>query len=95
MFRQGDLLIRKIKNVPEKTVKKADNIVLEGEATGHMHRLIGGDILLADSRMFLQVPDRATIIHDEHFPIPLEKGDYEVIRQKEYKSENMTQVVVD
>ena len=95
MFRQGDVLVKKIDHIPTGVIKKEDNIILEGEVTSHMHRLIGGDILLADTRIFLHVPEIGKIIHEEHFPIPLERGDYEVIRQRQYKSENMTELVVD
>jgi len=95
MYRQGDLLIQKIEAIPEGTTQVITGIVLEGEATGHHHRLQGGSVLAKDGLMFLDVSDKALLVHEEHKPIALTKGKYAVIRQREYMSKDMVRVVVD
>lgn len=92
---QGDLRIIKIDSISDKAIKKADNILLKGEVTGHAHRLTEGDVYNLGERILFTVPYRTEIIHDEHFSIPIEKGSYEIIRQREYKSKDMITLVVD
>lgn len=61
-------------------------MILRGEATGHAHRVdpAVARVLALDDELFLQVLEPATVTHEEHGPIPLEPGDYEVIRQREF-----------
>lgn len=95
-IRQGDLLIVPTNNIPKTAKKDTTNIVLQGEATGHHHRLQGGDVL-KDSlgAIFLNVQDKALLVHEEHKPISLHAGKYAVIRQREYVSTDMVRVVID
>lgn len=84
--RQGDILIRKVPNIPKSATKRKDNVILEGEVSGHAHRINYGSVLDFRGRIFLNVPDHATITHEEHNTVELEKGKYEVLRQREAKS---------
>jgi hypothetical protein len=95
-YRQGDILLREVKELP-KNIKKLDHKVLAyGEATGHRHQVINGELYENDQkRMYLQVRVPTIIEHEEHDPLELPAAIYEVIRQKEYKSEDMTELVVD
>lgn len=94
-FRQGDILISQIDSLPEGAEKQESTIILRGEATGHHHSLVGGDIFTKDGSLFLVVPDSAQVVHQEHDTIPLSKGFYAVGRQREYLSQDMTRVVID
>lgn len=96
MYRQGDVLIVPIEDteVPDRTRPaprdaRGRMILARGEATGHAHAVAGpGVALLADpedpDRLYLRVPTYARVSHEEHGPIPVSKGSYRIIRQREY-----------
>ena len=48
MKRQGDLLIVKVKSVPQDAIRQKKRILAEGEATGHMHELDKGEVFEKD-----------------------------------------------
>lgn len=95
MNRQGDLKIIKIESLPKRAKRKQDNILVYGEVTGHMHRVVNGEPYEYGDRLFVNANSLTTIIHDEHNPIELGEGVYEIKRQREYNSGNMTRLVVD
>ena len=94
-YRQGDLLIQKIDKIPAKVKYDQTGIILYGEATGHKHKLFGGDVLRLEDKIFLNVPKNAEIKHDEHNTIKLKAGKYQVTRQREYVMGDMVKLVVD
>jgi len=89
-MRQGDVLFIKRDHIPVDTKRylspKKDKIIVEGEATGHAHRLQGNADLLSGigNDMFVHVFDDAEVVHEEHGTVELDEGIWEVIRQKEY-----------
>jgi hypothetical protein len=83
MFRQGDILIKKITKIPKSATKRKNNVILEGEKTGHAHRLNQGSVFEYGPTIYLEALEDASITHDEHMTIPLEKGLYQVVRQRE------------
>lgn len=96
MFRQGDLLITKINELPKGLKKVPSGIIVRGEATGHSHRLVDGDVFSGkNGLLYLVVASKGVITHEEHKPIKLSKGLYKVRRQREYGSGDMVKVVVD
>lgn len=84
--RQGDILFVKIDKIKGDLTKKSDNIIAEGEATGHKHTLINGVLYLDEKgNIFAKVEsDEATVVHEEHKQITLPTGDYRIIKQREY-----------
>jgi hypothetical protein len=97
MFRQGDVLIRKVKSLPKgQRVKRQSGQVLEGEATGHIHRIAElnqAEVLEIGDGLFLSVGENGvSLVHEEHKPIVLPPGDYEVLRQREYSPEAIRNV---
>ncbi|UCE14628.1 MAG: hypothetical protein JSV04_05460, partial [Candidatus Heimdallarchaeota archaeon] len=89
IVRQGDLLLRKVEFLPKRAKIIEGDIVLEGEATGHAHRIVNGEIFRFWSRetgnqLFIKAHEGATLVHEEHSPIDLKSGVYEVRRQREY-----------
>ena len=96
LYRQGDLLIKEVNTLPDNLLEVKSGVILEGEATGHKHRITHGK-LFKDSKdmMFFDIPQLGFVVHEEHNPIRLAKGHYAVIRQREYTSENMTKLIVD
>jgi hypothetical protein len=88
IYRQGDVLIKRIKAVPQNTAKRQSGILAYGEVTGHCHKvddLTTAEVLEVGSDMYLRVSeDGVRIVHDEHRAIELPAGSYEVTIQKEY-----------
>jgi hypothetical protein len=86
IYRQGDILFKKIDNLPTQLSKKEDNVVAEGEETGHAHVLVNGAVfeLLNSDSLYIKSEQNTRITHQEHLPIKLEPGNYQVIRQREY-----------
>ncbi len=85
MYRQGDVLLIEVPALPPRTKVVKSGVVLRGESTGHAHRILGGSVLVgADpSAMFVVAEEGTRLVHDEHAPIRLPAGNYQVIRQRE------------
>lgn len=74
IVRQGDVLLIKIDELPKDCIDISPNdkniILAHGEATGHMHKIVGNGVKLFSkgSRRFLHVDKNASakLIHDEH-----------------------------
>ncbi len=84
MYRQGDVLLLEIDEIPGGAKPVKSKIVLEGEATGHAHRIVHGTIFTRFMDMFVEAFDGTELVHDEHGPIKLAPGTYKVVRQVEY-----------
>jgi len=94
MHRQGDLLITKCEALPDGLVERTSNVILEGEVTGHAHKLVHGRILEdAKGFLFLEILRNTQIVHEEHNAISLEPGYYQITRQREYSPEAIRLVV--
>jgi hypothetical protein len=97
MFRQGDVLVRAVKQLPQGSRKKRiSGEVLEGEATGHVHRILELDqaeVLEIKDGLFLSVGEHGvSLVHDEHRTIEIPAGNYEITRQREYSPEAIRNV---
>lgn len=85
-YQQGDVIIKPIKNIPNEAQKLEHLIVAEGEATGHKHQVIGdAELNMIDDTIFLSVFDETvSLLHEEHNPINVPKGDYVIHIVQEY-----------
>jgi hypothetical protein len=102
LFRQGDVLIARVEEVPEDLEKvpcdRGRLVLAYGEVTGHAHVVAGEAELFTPAdvedleRRFLRVEQEATVVHEEHDTIVLPPGDYEVLRQREYAPEEIRTV---
>ena len=104
LYRQGDVLFTAIPALPKgKKKKRVDGAVAYGEATGHSHRLAVEDQAVAEvleigDGLFVHVLDKgislsATFVHEEHGPITLPAGNYQVTIQREYSPEAIRTVI--
>ena len=88
LWRQGDVLIKAVKSIPKNSRTRSGAVLVRGEATGHSHRLQNkdvGELFEADNKLYLRVlADEAVIVHEEHGPVHLPKGEYEIWQQREY-----------
>lgn len=103
MYRQGDVLLQKVNELPSNAKPKKDDIILRGEATGHAHRIANGQIYETIQKeifhpeiktMYIVAKKSARLVHEEHAPIDIEIGIYIVIRQREFDDE-ATRLVMD
>ena len=97
LYRQGDVLIREISSLPTQTAKpRATGILAYGEVTGHARKvedLAKAEVLEIENGLFLRVGDEGVrIVHDEHSPITLPPGNYEIEIQREYTPEAIRSV---
>jgi hypothetical protein len=104
-MRQGDVGIIKVLAIPsEATLVPAEKntiVLAYGEQTGHSHRIDTSDAVVREFTMtdaqgvvrrFLNVMSSAVVVHEEHAPIPLQEGTYEIIQQREYFPEAIRNV---
>jgi hypothetical protein len=102
LYRQGDVLIRRIDKLPDRPLKqvKGRKILAEGEVTGHVHEVIGDAELFVPEDLreleecFLRVEEEVEVRHAEHGTITLPPGIHQVSRQREYSPEQ-TSIVGD
>lgn len=103
-FRQGDVLIfgdsknmsvRLEKGWQKRMRHKKDNIIIEGEVTGHMHEVVNGK-LYEDPKnkdvMILEAGEKCIVQHPEHGPIAMPKGTYEIAIQREFNGKDAKKV---
>jgi len=94
MIRQGDVLLRPVQSQaisitpkPQRIRPEKGRVILaRGEATGHNHSIAAEDAELVrqGDKILLSIFGRGTLAHQEHAPIELPGGLYEVIPQREY-----------
>jgi hypothetical protein len=97
LYRQGDVLIRQIGSLPtQKATKRENGVLAYGEVTGHAHRveqLHQAEVVEVGDNLFLRVGEEGVrIVHDEHAPIFLDPGNYQITIQREYSPEAIKNV---
>lgn len=98
---QGDVLLRKLDAMPEGTPSKItrnQRLVLAHGESGHSHIIedTEAELIELGERMLLRLGKAATIVHEEHKPITLSPGIWDVGRVREYDYfQRMTRQVVD
>lgn len=85
---QGDVTLRKLAAMPEgeqKNISKKRILLAHGES-GHSHVLEDNEaeLIQIGERMLLKLAKAATVTHEEHKPITLSPGIWEIGRVKEY-----------
>jgi hypothetical protein len=94
-YRHGDLLLIE-ERIPTTAKITSRRVILEGEATGHAHRIdTNGVILLEENgQLWLRVKrgSQAALTHEEHATINVPPGSYRVMRQREYTPEAIVNV---
>lgn len=93
VFQQGDVVMIQINKIPSDLEKVKADVLQEGEATGHAHRLHGdgfeiyapkGPYNNDTQRKHLRLVKPTSLKHEEHKEIKLPAGDYEVRIVREY-----------
>jgi len=104
MYRQGDVLIVSVDNIPEDVKEisrtKRGVVLAEGEVTGHAHRIPSRHVNLyrseTDAR-YLRVmgPAPVALRHEEHTTVKIPPGNYRVIIHQEYQPGELPRQVED
>lgn len=91
LYQQGDVLIQKIKKLPinlkRVQSRNGENVLAEGEVTGHYHGIDDGTTALLEDgsgSRYLSVNMASVLTHQEHKPITLPPGAYSVRQVMEY-----------
>lgn len=86
---QGDVIIRKVSQVPKGAVRKEGRIFAFGEVTGHKHQVTDntGVLYEKDGVLYFRADKPSILKHEEHADISLEEGIYEIGIVKEYDPE--------
>lgn len=101
MYRQGDILIKKVKSISEELelVNRDDReriVLAYGEATGHAHAIHSKKANLfldkTNNKFYLILKSDVDLVHEEHSTITLPMGNYEVVRQRQYTPERIINV---
>lgn len=101
-LQQGDVLFQKVK-IDLTEAKKVERkngavVVMEGEATGHAHRIFDVEAMFfeKDGKHYLKANKAVTIQHEEHKPVTIPEGIWEIgrVREKDWLS-GMVAPVVD
>lgn len=99
MWRHGDVFIQKCEQVPPQAKRLPHCTLAKGELTGHSHRVDERGVaelyeLERSEYLYLRVTgDLATVIHQEHAPIKLQRGVYRVWIQREYTPQEIRRVL--
>jgi hypothetical protein len=87
-FQQGDVLGRKLKALPigKQTVIGKFRIVVAHGESGHSHVIEDdeAELIRVGEKILLKLTKQATLKHEEHGPITLSPGIWEVGRVQEY-----------
>ena len=88
---QGDVLLKRISKMPtgeQKILSKGRCVLAEGETTGHYHGIdvaeTDAELIQIGEQMILALAAPATLNHQEHGPITLDAGLWEVGKVNEY-----------
>ena len=92
-IQHGDVLIKGISELPEgckKQSRKGRLVVMAGEQTGHHHAIKEKTASIwtleknGITQMYLEVTDPVTITHEEHKPLEIPEGIYEIGQVREF-----------
>lgn len=101
-IQHGDVLIKEVDAIPEGAVpipKRNGRLILaEGEFTGHHHAIVekGAALYELKGELYIEVTQPVIVTHEEHKPLPIPPGIYQIGRVKEYDYfQEMERRVVD
>lgn len=88
LWRQGDVFICEINEIPSEAIRQTHLVLADGEFTGHQHRVEdfrSAVLYEGQNELFLDVlAERTDVVHQEHGTVSLCRGKYRVWRQREY-----------
>lgn len=103
-YQQGDVLLKKIEKMPDGAKKIGGKVLQIGEVTGHKHQFpTNSDVeiyvdakfagqensITPDEGKFIIVGNTVQLLHEEHKPVEVEPGVYQVDIVREFDYEEM------
>ena len=88
-WQQGDVFGKKLNEFPSgprKVIAKKHIILAEGEATGHAHVIDDdeAELIQIGEKILLNLAQSAVLQHEDHGPIPLSPGIWDIGRVREF-----------
>lgn len=80
---QGDVIFRRVTQTTIKHGKHGRHVLAEGEHTGHAHVIDDAELIREGERILIRFSKQATVTHEEHGPVTLDPGLWEVGRVRE------------
>ena len=84
-LQQGDVICQRVEKLPEGAVMRdlsfRGYVLAEGEKTGHRHTTAPNpdvEMYEWDGKMYLKTKSSCTITHEEHQPLTLDPGIWEI-----------------
>lgn len=96
-YRHGDVLLKRVGNASKNQVGESKIVLAEGEVTGHKHVLSGAvrEFRDVNGQRMVEVQEQAELTHEEHAPITVGAGVYQVVQQREYSVVEGVRAVAD
>ena len=101
-IQHGDVLIKEVSSIPAEAIpvpkRNGKLVIAEGEMTGHHHVIMetGAKLFNLNGELYLEVTQPVIITHDEHKPLPIPAGKYQIGRVQEYDYfQEMERKVID
>lgn len=98
-YRHGDLMVVPVQSIPKGLFLKKNTELLEGEVTGHVHRLHAGKVWSIEPTEennfllgYFELAETTPLTHEEHETIELPPGKYKFMAQREYDPQEIHQV---
>lgn len=98
IYRQGDILVSATDKTEGEVIAKNSHVLAEGETTGHKHILSGIGAVFKkdkDGKITVSLPKGGKLKHEEHAEIKLPKGNYAIVRQREFTPTEAVRQVAD
>lgn len=110
-YQQGDVLLKLIDKLPDGLIQSPEGLILQrGETTGHKHQFqSGGDVqvmctpnakfntdtITPNEMKYAIVGNMIQLLHEEHKPITIDPGIYEIdiVREFDYEKHEVRRVV--
>lgn len=97
-IRQGDVLLKRITNIPQNT-KKKNTTLAYGEITGHHHSFAEQALVSVfannEGKQYCDVHQESILEHQDHAHVKVPAGIYEVIIQREFDQVEGIRQVMD
>lgn len=106
---QGDVLLKRVESLPGGLKEAKTKTLQHGETTNHRHRFLDNanvqvfiddthtdlERITAAQRKFIIVGDTVQLFHEEHNPVTVEPGVYEIdiVREFDYCKMEVARVV--
>ena len=90
------MLLIYLDKLPEGLKQKKDRVLVHSDSTQHDHTLVRGTVYTKGEKIYINVPQNTQIVHtQDHGPVNVPKGVYEVRRQVQHAIGDMVELVVD